>query len=85
VAFFAASVLPATAGIGLIDIEGAARVAMPIASALWVIGALFALFAAVSTLHYWDSLPLQTRLLGALPLLTVSLSLTLLLGAALIF
>jgi hypothetical protein len=49
---------------------------MPIALALWALGALAALAAAFPTLRYWDGLPLQTRLLGALPMLTVSLFLT---------
>ena len=49
---------------------------MPIAFALWALGALFALSAAFPTLRYWEGLPTQTRLLGALPLLTVSFFLT---------
>jgi len=77
VAFFAASVLPAIVGIGMIDVQGeGGAVAMPIAFALWAIGALLALFAALTTLRYWEGLPTQTRLLGALPLLTVSFFLT---------
>jgi len=77
VAFFAASVMPAIVGIGMIDIEGeGGAVAMPIAFALWAIGALFAVFTAFTTLRYWEALPTQTRLLGALPLLTVSFFLT---------
>ncbi|HLG47901.1 MAG TPA: hypothetical protein VKY24_16785 [Reyranella sp.] len=76
-AFFAASVLPAIVGIGMIDVQGeGGAVAMPIAFALWAIGALLALFAALTTLRYWEGLPTQTRLLGALPLLTVSFFLT---------
>ena len=35
-----------------------------------------ALTAALPTLRYWDGLALQTRLLGALPMLTVSFCLT---------
>jgi len=34
---------------------------------------LFALWAAVPTLRYWEGLAAQTRWLGALPLLSVSL------------
>ena len=86
VAFFAASVLPAIVGIGMIDVEGqAGAIAMPIAFGLWTIGAVVALFAAFTTLRYWEGLPTQTRLLGALPLLTVSFFLTAaLIGALLV-
>jgi hypothetical protein len=49
---------------------------MPIALTLWALGAVAALAAAVPTLRHWDGLPLQIRLLGALPMLTVSLFLT---------
>ena len=84
-AFFAASVMPAIVGIGMIDIEGeGGAVAMPIAFALWAVGALFAVFTAFTTLRYWEGLPTQTRLLGALPLLTVSFFLTAALITALI-
>jgi hypothetical protein len=77
VAFFAASVLPAIVGMGVGDLQGEGiAVAMPIAFGLWVIGALFALAAALPTLRHWDGLPTQTRLLGALPLVTVSLFVT---------
>ena len=77
VAFFAASVLPAIVGMGIGDLQGEGiTVAMPIAFGLWVIGALFALLAALPTLRHWDGLPTQTRLLGALPLVTVSLFVT---------
>lgn len=77
VAFFTASVLPAIVGMGIADLQGEGIiVAMPIAFALWVIGALLALAAALPTLRYWEGLPTQTRLLGALPLLTVSFFIT---------
>jgi hypothetical protein len=77
VAFFAASIPPAIVGIGVADLRGeGVPVAMPIAFGLWVIGAMFALAAAFPTLRYWEGLPTQTRLLGALPLLTVSFFLT---------
>jgi hypothetical protein len=77
VAFFTASVLPAIVGMGIADLRGeGVTVAMPIAFALWAIGALLALAAALPTLRYWEGLPLQTRLLGALPLLTVSFFIT---------
>jgi hypothetical protein len=86
VAFFTASVLPAIVGMGIADLQGeGVTVAMPIAFALWVIGALFALASALPTLRYWEGLPAQTRLLGALPLLTVSFFLTAaLIGALLV-
>jgi len=77
VAFFAASILPAIVGMGIPDIQGeGVAVAMPIALVLWAIGALIALAAALPTLRYWEGLSLQIRLLGALPLLTVSLFLS---------
>ena len=57
---------------------------MPLAFAFWAIGFLMALWAAFPTLRYWDGLPSQVRWLGALPLLTVSLFLTVALIAALI-
>jgi hypothetical protein len=86
VAFFTASVLPAIVGMGISDLKGdGVTVAMPIAFALWVVGALMALAAALPTLRYWEGLPAQTRLLGALPLLTVSLFLSAaLIGALLV-
>jgi hypothetical protein len=86
VAFFAASILPAIVGMGIPDVHGeGVAVAMPIALALWAIGALLSLAAAFPTLRYWEGLPTQTRLLGALPLLTVSFFLTAaLIGALLV-
>ena len=47
-----------------------------IRAVLLVVGLLFALWAAFPTLRYWDGLPAQTRWLGALPLLSVSLFLS---------
>jgi hypothetical protein len=75
VAFFTASVLPAIVGMGgIADIHGeGVDIALPIALTLWAIGALIALAAAFPTLRYWEGLSTQTKLLGALPLLTVSL------------
>ena len=52
------------------------NVALPLAVGFWLIGLLFALWAAFPTLRYWDGLPAQTRWLGALPLLSVSLFLS---------
>ena len=40
---------------------------MPIAFALWAIGALFALFGRLPTLRYWEGLPTQTRLWARCP------------------
>jgi hypothetical protein len=78
VAFFTASVLPAIVGMGVVtDVRGeGVVVALPIALGLWAVGALISVAAAVPTLRYWDALPMQIRLLGALPLLTVSLFLS---------
>jgi hypothetical protein len=77
VAFFAAAVPPALVGMGVASARSEeVAVGLPIALTLWALGALAALAAAVPTLRYWDGLPLQTRLLGALPMLTVSLFLT---------
>ena len=82
VALFAASVVPAIIGIGIINTTvDQANVATPFALGLWAIGALFALAAAVPTLRYWDLLPQQTRWLGALPMLCVSLFLSIALVA----
>ena len=44
--------------------------------AFWVLGVLFAIGAALPTLRHWDLLPPQTRWLGALPMLSVSLFLS---------
>ncbi|SKA22094.1 hypothetical protein SAMN02745126_04276 [Enhydrobacter aerosaccus] len=60
------------------------NVAFLFALALWVLGVLAALLAAVPTLRHWDGLPSQTRWLGALPLLTISLFLSVALVAGLI-
>jgi hypothetical protein len=84
VAFFAASVMPAIIGVGIINTTvDQANIATPFAFGLWAIGALFAVGAAVPTLRHWDVLPGQTRWLGALPMLSVSLFLSIALIAAL--
>jgi hypothetical protein len=73
VAFFAASVLPALVGLGIAEVTpDGENVAMPLATAFWVIGLVFALWAAFPTLRYWEALPGHVRWLGALPWLTVS-------------
>ena len=83
VALFAASVVPAIIGIGIINTTvDQANVATPFAFGLWAIGALFALAAAFPTLRHWDVLPQQTRWLGALPMLCVSLFLSIVLVGA---
>ena len=77
VALFAASVLPALVGLGVAHLDADQdNVALPLAAGFWAIGLLFALWAALPTLRYWDVLPGQVRWLGALPWLTVSLFLS---------
>src|SRR5262245_36901576 len=78
VALFASSVLPAIVGLGMIAeaSEETVNVALPIAFAFWFAGMLVAIWAAFPTLRYWEGLPLDLRLMGALPLLTLSLFLT---------
>lgn len=77
VAFFTAFLPPAfvAAGVGGIA-EDKNNVALPLALGFWLLGFLFALWAAYPTLRYWDGLPPTTRWLGALPLLSVSLFLS---------
>jgi hypothetical protein len=84
VALFAASVPPAFVGLGssggnaeLLD------VALGLALSFWAIGLLCALWTAFPTLRYWDGLPVTVRWLGALPLLSVSLFLSVVLVAVL--
>ena len=84
VALFAASVPPALVGLGgAVDKPDLMDVALALALGFWAIGFLFALWTALPTLRYWDGLPAQTRWLGALPLLSVSLFLSVALIAAL--
>jgi hypothetical protein len=83
VALFASAVPPAIVGLGIIATgSDEANVAMPMAFGFWALGLLMALWAAFPTLRYWEGLPAQTRWLGALPLLTVSLFFTAALIAA---
>ncbi len=78
VSLFTAAIPPAVVGFGISTAtDDQVNVAMPLAFLFWVVGFLFALWAAVPTLHHWDGLPAQTRWLGALPLLSVSLFLSL--------
>ncbi len=44
--------------------------------AIWAVGLLFAIWAAFPTMRYWEILPDTVRWLGALPLLSVSLFLS---------
>ncbi len=74
VALFTASVPPAIVAVD--GSEDYVKVALPLALGFWLLGLLFALWAAFPTLRYWEGLPSSTRWLGALPLLSVSLFLT---------
>ena len=77
VALFTASLPPAFIGLGIATAtDDQTNLAMPLAFVFWTIGLLFALWAAVPTLRYWDGLPGPVRWLGALPLLSVSLFLS---------
>ena len=77
VALFTAAVPPAAVALGIARMtDDATNVARPMALGFWLLGLLFALLAAVPTLRYWDGLPSATRWLGALPLLSVSLFLS---------
>ena len=84
VALFTAAVPPAAVALGIARMtEDSTNVARPMALGFWLLGFAFALFAAAPTLRYWDVLPPATRWLGALPLLSVSLFLSIGLVAAL--
>jgi len=83
VAFFAASVPPAITGFGIVAGGAELAGAGPLfAFGFWLIGFVMALWAAIPTLRYWDGLPGPTRWLGALPLISVSLFLSIALLAA---
>jgi hypothetical protein len=74
VALFTASVPPAVVALGIAEVaQDQVNVAFPLAVGFWLIGLLFALWAAFPALRYWEVLPQTTRWLGALPLLSVSL------------
>ena len=74
VALFTAAVPPAFVALGVAEVtQDQLNIALPLAVGFWLIGLLFALWAAVPTLRYWEGLPPTTRWLGALPLLSVSL------------
>jgi len=77
VALFAASLPPAFIGFGIANAtDDQTNVAMPLAFLFWASGFLFALWAALPSLRYWDVLPGQIRWLGAAPLLSVSMFLS---------
>ena len=77
VAFFTAALPAAFVAMGIAEVtEDQVNTAFPLAVAFWLLGLLFALWAAVPTLRYWDGLPPATRWLGALPLVSVSLFFT---------
>jgi hypothetical protein len=77
VALFAASVPPAIVGMGIVATgSDEANVAMPMGFGFFAIGLLMALWAAFPTLRYWDALPSTVRWMGAAPMLTISLFLT---------
>jgi hypothetical protein len=76
-------VVPAIIGIGITNATTEqVNIASPFALGLWALGVLFAIAAAIPTLRHWDLLPPQTRWLGALPMLSVSLFLSIALVAA---
>lgn len=84
VALFTASVPPAIVALGVAEVAlDQVNVALPLAIGFWLIGLLFALWAAFPALRYWEVLPQTTRWLGALPLLSVSLFFSAVLIAAL--
>lgn len=84
VALFTSSLPPALVGLGIAQATAdQANIALPLALGFWVLGLMFALWAAAPTLRYWEGLPPQTRWLGALPLLSVSLFVSIVLIAAL--
>ena len=65
---------PAFVALGVAEVtQDQVNVALPLAVGFWLIGLLFALWAAFPTLRYWEALPQTTRWLGALPMLSVSL------------
>ncbi len=77
VALFAASILPTIVGLAIAATPGEnVNIAFVFALSFWATGVLMALWAAFPTLRYWEGLPAQTRWLGALPMLTISLFLS---------
>jgi len=77
VAFFAASIPPTIVSLGITSAApDSTNVAVLFAIGFWALGVLMALWAAFPTVRYWEGLPSQTRWLGALPLLTISVFLS---------
>ena len=75
-ALFAASVIPTLLGLAISRGSDSVSIALIVALVFWLSGVVMALWAAFPTLRYWEGLPSQTRWLGALPLLTISLFLS---------
>ncbi len=86
VALFASSVPPAFVGLRLVAAgsQETIDVAPPIALVFWLAGLAMALWAALPTLRYWEGLPPEIRWMGALPLLSISLLLSLALIASIL-
>jgi hypothetical protein len=77
VALLAASVPPAIIGLGIAKASAQTEnVALPLAFLFWAIGLIVAVWAALPTLRHWDGLSVETRWMGALPLLSISLFLS---------
>lgn len=77
VSLFAASGIPTLVGIGIAQTpEEHVNIAFLFAFAFWATGVLAAIAAGIPTLRYWDDIPQTTRWLGALPMLTISLFLS---------
>jgi hypothetical protein len=77
VALFAASIPATIVSLGVTAMASRdVDIAYYFAIAFWALGVLLALWAAFPTIRYWENLPGQTRWLGALPLLTISLFLS---------
>ena len=86
VALFASSVPPTIVSLGITAMApDDVNIAVLFATAFWGLGVLMALWAAFPTLRYWEGLTSQTRWLGALPLLTISLFLSAAIAAAALF
>ena len=85
VALFAAAVPPALVGLGGSDGRADLRdTGMALALLFWSVGLVLAVATALPTLRHWDGLPGSVRWMGALPLLSISLLLSLALVATLV-
>jgi hypothetical protein len=86
VALFAAAILPAFVGFAIASAGGqTANVALLFAVVFWAVGVAMALWAAFPALRYWEGLEPNTRWLGTLPMLTISLFLSILLVVSAFF